>query len=166
VVYLVVWWRIVEHVFESDMCPVVGVGVLESPMDVVSSVAMMVAGLDGLLGSSMVGLAAAELTELARSVERIKRRLVAVEHAYVAELDTRQVAVEACMPNTAVFLSQLLRISPGEARARVRAAANLRPRVGFSGGVLPALFDTVAAAQVSGAISAEHAGGGDRCGGR
>jgi hypothetical protein len=50
-----------------------------------------------------------------------------------------------------------LRISPREAVRRVRAAANLGPRRGLTGSVLPPLVDGVAAAQAAGLISAEHA---------
>ena len=52
---------------------------------------------------------------------------------------------------------QLLRISPGEARARVRAAEDLGPRRGLTGEPLEPIYPLVASAQAEGAISPAHA---------
>ena len=61
------------------------------------------------------------------------------------------------MPSTAALLRGLLRITPGEAAGRVRAAADLGPRRGLTGEVLAPVFGRVAAAQAAGVISAEQA---------
>ena len=59
--------------------------------------------------------------------------------------------------NTATVLVQTLRLSPGEAASRVRAAKELGPRVDFTGGAMPPLYPGVAAAQAAGDISVAHA---------
>ena len=56
-----------------------------------------------------------------------------------------------------MLLGQLLRITPREAGARVKAAADLGPRRGLTGEPLPALFAPLAAAQAAGPISPAHA---------
>ncbi len=66
-------------------------------------------------------------------------------------------AAELCVTSTAALLRQLLRISAGEASARVRAAADLGPRRSLPGELLEPLFARVAAAQAAGVISPEHA---------
>jgi hypothetical protein len=113
--------------------------------------------IDDLLALDLVALSSQELLELTCRVEVAKRRLPAVDHRLVADLCDRGVAAEVCIPNTAALLRALLRISPGEASRRVRAAADLGPRRGLTGAALPPLFEDVAAAQATGMISAEHA---------
>ena len=78
-------------------------------------------------------------------------------HALIAEAETRGLARERGMRSTAVLLSRLLRITAGEARARVAAAADLGPRRGLSGEPLDPIYPAVAAAQAEGVISTQHA---------
>src|SRR6478672_10366596 len=85
------------------------------------------------------------------------RRRVARRHALIAEAEARGLAGQRGMRSTAVLLSRLVRITPGEARARVAAAADLGPRRGLSGEALAPIYPLVAAAQAEGAISAAHA---------
>jgi hypothetical protein len=59
--------------------------------------------------------------------------------------------------STQKLLRDVLRLTPGEAKARVVAARNLAQRRSLTGVVLPALFGAVAAAQAEGVISASHA---------
>ena len=88
-----------------------------------------------------------------RDLEVQKRRLVPVDHALIAEVDAQGLAHEHACRSTANLLTQLLRISPAEAAARVRAAADLGPRRGLTGEALPPLFEQVVAAQAAGTIS-------------
>jgi hypothetical protein len=67
------------------------------------------------------------------------------------------VCAEVGARNTATVLVQALRVSPGEAAARVRAARDLGPRVDFTGGAMAALYPGVAAAQADGEVSVAHA---------
>ncbi len=117
---------------------------LNSALDVLLTVDLTAVSRDGLL-------------EVARRFEVLRRRLPVFEHALINEVDGRGVARELCVPSTAALWRGLLRISPGEAKRRVEAAANLGARRGLTGEVLPPLFGAVAAAQSAGLISAEHA---------
>jgi Domain of unknown function (DUF222) len=77
--------------------------------------------------------------------------------AWSPEIGSRGLAREHACKDTATLLSQLLRVTPGEASARVRAAAGMGPRRGLSGEVLAPIFARVAAAQAAGTISVAHA---------
>jgi hypothetical protein len=98
-----------------------------------------------------------ELLTLTRELETELRRLPVVQHAVVAELDDRGIAAEFALRDTASLLVDLVRLSRGEAKGRVRSAANLGPRREFNGTPLPPLFAGVAAAQAAGSISPTHA---------
>jgi hypothetical protein len=92
-----------------------------------------------------------------RDLEVQRRRLATVDHALIAEIDTRGLAHERACRSTAALLTQLVRVSPAEATGRVRAAADLGPRRGLTGQVLPPVFAQVATAQAVGTISTAHA---------
>ena len=110
---------------------------------------MQAAGLSTLSGQQEL--------DVIRELETQKNRIPTVEHRLIADLDTRGTAHEYACRSTAVLLGQLLRINPPEAGARVKAAANLGPRRGLTGEVLPPLFENVAAAQAAGVLSPTHA---------
>ena len=121
----------------------------------VARVQEFLADLPDLPGLPDLGLTRAS-DEQVRAVwqakEQLARALARVDHAVVAELGIRH--GPRSVPALAV---QLLRISPVEARRRVRDAADLGPRVTVTGEPLPAVFPTVAAAQAEGIVSVEHA---------
>src|ERR1700749_4848307 len=83
--------------------------------------------LDGLLAEDLVGLDRDELLDGLRGFESFKRRLPVADHQLTAEVVDRRLAAEVCEPSAAVLLRTVLRITPGEASARVRAAAGLGP---------------------------------------
>ena len=83
--------------------------------------------------------------------------LTAVDQVVIAELDERQLAGDFGRTSTADLLGELSRLSPAEAKARVRAAHDMGPRREFSGAPLAPLFARVAEAQRDGLISAAHA---------
>ena len=112
---------------------------------------------DTLLAVDLTGASRDELLDLARGLETQRRRLPAADHTLIGELDARAVAGELACASTAALLMQLLRITPGEARARVRAAGDLGARRTLTGELLPPVFPAVAAAQAEGAISDRHA---------
>jgi hypothetical protein len=60
------------------------------------------------------------------------------------------------MPSTSAVLQGLLRISPGEAKARVTAARACGPRTSPTGQALPPVLPDLAATQAQGSISGEH----------
>ena len=98
-----------------------------------------------------------EVLDLLAGLEARVRRLATVDHAVIAETDSRGLALERGCSSTTALLTQLLRIGAGQARSRVRAAKELAPRRALTGEVLAAEFPATAAAQAEGAISVEHA---------
>ena len=122
-----------------------------------SSADALTAAVDALLGVDLSRMDALGLVDLLRSVEVQMRRLAAVDHRLVAEIDARGVGHEIGACSTVDLLRQVLRVSAREAAGRVRAAADLGPRRALTGDPLPPLFADVAAAQTAGTISAAHA---------
>ncbi len=110
-----------------------------------------------LSGAEMVRLTEDELLEVLRRVEAHRRRLATVDHALIGELETRRTAERLGARSTAGLLRDVLRVSPHEAAGRVKAAGRLGVHETITGEVLPAEFPAVAAAQLEGAISADHA---------
>lgn len=117
----------------------------------------LAAAFDGLAGSDLTGLDRGELLAVMRDFEAVKRRLPVIDHRMVGELDARGTALELGCRDTAVVLREVLRLAPGEARARVSAARDLGPRRTLTGEPLPPLFAHVAVAQADGTMSAAHA---------
>ncbi|HJQ43993.1 MAG TPA: DUF222 domain-containing protein, partial [Jatrophihabitantaceae bacterium] len=113
-------------------------------------VELLAAGVDALLDADLCALSPTELIEAVQRLEVVKRRLAAVDHALIAELESRNVAGEFARRSTADLLVEALRIDAREATGRVRAAAELGPRRGLSGESLPPIFAAVAAAQAEG----------------
>ena len=99
--------------------------------------AALSAAVDALLAAPIARYPRDELLALLRDVDSQLRRLAAVDAQLVGEIDQRHTAAELGAANTAVLLGQLLRIAPGEAAARLRAARDLAPRRGLTGEALP-----------------------------
>ena len=121
------------------------------------AVAGLTAAVDALLGLPVTSLPGVGLIGLARLVEVQARRLPAFDHVLVAALASSGVCAEVGARNTAAVLVQALRVSPGEAAGRVRAAKQLGPRVDVTAGPMPPRYPEVAAAQADGEISVAHA---------
>lgn len=115
------------------------------------------AEVDVLLGCDTAFLPTEELLASWRELERLRNRLAAVEHRFVAEAESRGLPGEFGARDVPALIRGLLRVAPGDARARVRAADAAVSRTAVSGALQPAPFAEVAAAQVSGAISPRHA---------
>jgi hypothetical protein len=96
------------------------------------------------------------LLEAIRSVEKAKRRLEAVDHPLVAEVDSRGLPGKYVVRGTASFLAGLLKITPREAAARARRARELSTRVTITGERLGPMFPSVAEARTRGAITTAH----------
>jgi hypothetical protein len=96
------------------------------------------------------------LAEL-REFEVLRRRLTAVDHALIAEVDRRAIPDRLVMPSTSAMLQCLLRLSPHEAKQRVQAARACGPRHALTGQSLPPLLPQLAGAQATGQLSTEHA---------
>jgi hypothetical protein len=84
-------------------------------------------------------------------METEQRRLTAVSHAGVARLER----FEGC-PKLPITLADVLRISPTEARRRIRDAEQLAPRTTLTGEPLPPLLPETSKAWHDGQIDGEH----------
>jgi Domain of unknown function (DUF222) len=109
-----------------------------------------------LLGLSLDALSSRELAGVLQSFETRCRQLEAVQVRLAAEALHRGVAAEWNQPSTAALLSDLLRISPGEARARQRAALQLGPRRAAIGQSLAPVLEATASAHARGVLSGSH----------
>ena len=98
-----------------------------------------------------------ELLDLLRDAEVARRKLASFDQVLIAEIVDRGLAPGFGFASTRALLRGVLRVSPGEASARVKAAAVLGPRRALTGEMLEPTFAHAAAAQADGAISAAHA---------
>ena len=88
------------------------------------------AAVDELLAADLTGDSDAELLDSLREVERLSRRLAAVGHGLIAEASARSLPDSRGASSMAALVRQVLRLHPGEAAARVRAAAGRGPAAG------------------------------------
>ncbi|MCI4674676.1 HNH endonuclease signature motif containing protein [Candidatus Mycolicibacterium alkanivorans] len=111
------------------------------------------------LDTAVESLAAVDLDVLAPPqrfavldrLENARRRQVAVSHAVVARLEQ----FEGCPP-VPVTLADVLRISPREARRRIRDAEQLAPRTTLTGEPVPPILPATATAWRDGLLDGEH----------
>ncbi|AKK29258.1 HNH endonuclease signature motif containing protein [Mycobacterium sp. EPa45] len=120
-----------------------------------SSISQRLDALDDLVASiAAVDFEALDPPQRFAVVERLetaRRRQVAVSHALVARLER----FEGC-PKLPIALADVLRISPAEARRRIKDAEQMAPRTALTGELLsPALPETSKAWQ-AGHLDGEH----------
>ncbi|SHF50386.1 HNH endonuclease [Jatrophihabitans endophyticus] len=120
-------------------------------------IAIVRAGVDGLLDADLTRLSGRELVALLDALETQHRRLAAADARLLAEIEERGAAGEFGRTSTVDLLRVRLRVAPGEAKARVERARDLGPRRTVSGEALPPLLPATAAAQRAGTISVGHA---------
>ncbi len=84
-------------------------------------------------------------------LETARRRQVAVAHSLVSKLER----FEGC-PKLDLTLADVLRVSPTEARRRLRDAAQLAPRTTLTGEPLPPVLPETAEAWAAGELDVEH----------
>ncbi|GAA2810240.1 hypothetical protein GCM10010533_55630 [Mycolicibacterium pallens] len=84
-------------------------------------------------------------------LETVRRRQVAVSHALTARLEQ----FEGCPP-VPITVADVLRVSPREAKRRIRDAEQLAPRRALSGEPLPPLLPETAKAWQAGLLDGEH----------
>jgi Domain of unknown function (DUF222) len=125
--------------------------------DSASALARSHVEVDALLARDLTGDSDDALLESWRELERLRRRLAAVEHAFVLEAEARGLPHSSGCRNTATFLRGLLRLDPAEAAGRLRAAEAAGPRRSMTGESLAPAYPVVAAAQASGALSERQA---------
>ena len=86
--------------------------------------------------------------------ERIRNKLPLVDHQLITAADTADVPREYCSATMTQFLVPVLQLTPGEAAARVRAAAAVGPRTTMLGEQLAPQLPQLAALQREGVVSA------------
>jgi Domain of unknown function (DUF222) len=115
--------------------------------------------LDGLISTVESGgldqLPAAEKVAVWQRFEALRNKLPVVDHALIAHAGANDLAHEYCSSTLTQFLVRVLQLSPGEAAARVRAAAALAPRTSMLGERLEAQLPRLAGLQRDGAVSVE-----------
>ncbi|WP_369803033.1 DUF222 domain-containing protein [Mycobacterium sp. EPa45] len=83
--------------------------------------------------------------------ETLRRQQVAVSHALISRLEQ----VEGCPP-VPITLADVLRISPREAKRRIRDAEQVAPRRALTGEPLPPLLPDTSKAWHAGKLDGEH----------
>ena len=89
--------------------------------------------------------------------ERLRNRLPLIDHQMINEGAARGLPQSLCQGTMTRVLTSALRISPGEASSRVRAAETLCERMSMTGEPLEPLRPHLARAQRGGEVSAENA---------
>ncbi|WP_445169751.1 HNH endonuclease signature motif containing protein [Mycolicibacterium sp. Dal123E01] len=109
------------------------------------------AAVESLAAVDFAALPAPERFAVLELIETQQRRLTAVSHAGVAKLER----FEGCPP-VGIALADVLRVSPREAKRRIRDAAQLAPRTTLTGEPLPPVLAETAKAWHAGQLDAEH----------
>ena len=91
-----------------------------------------------------------EVLDVWRAHECLRRRMAVGEFAIIHQVDRRGLAFKHACKSVRDFARHLLRIRPGEAKARVNAAGLLARRILNDGQVLEPIFPATGAAVRSG----------------
>jgi len=119
----------------------------------------LLAAVGGLLDRSLTPLSDNQTVEVLRGVERAARMLAAVQHKVLIEVDERSIPALSGAKTIKRFLMETLRLSAGEAGARVHAAAWVGEFHDLNGAAREPGLPRTAAALRRGDISVEHARG-------
>ena len=98
----------------------------------------------------------AQLVGFLHGFERLRNRLPLVDHAAIGEVSRRNLPEALCQSSLARLLAVTLRLSPGEAARRVRAAEAVGTRTSMLGQPLEPVRPHLAEAQRTGEISTEQ----------
>ena len=91
-----------------------------------------------------------------QDLEQQRNRIPLIDHALIADGEKRALPDALTQPSMIRVLMSVLRLSPGEASRRVRAAAALGERSSMLGQPLPPLRPHLAAAQQAGRVGTEQ----------
>ena len=105
---------------------------------------------------SFSALTGPEVLGIQKRLEIGYRSQPAVDHRLIHQLTSQCTPTELGAKSWPKVLSEVLRISEGEAKRRITQAGLLGPRTALSGEALPPALPNVAAAQARGAIGSEH----------
>jgi Domain of unknown function (DUF222) len=106
-------------------------------------------------GSGLDQLNAAEKVAAWQRFETSRNRLPLIDHSLIADAQVSDLPGTYCFSTMTRFLVRMFQLSPGEAAARVRAAAALGPRRSMLGEKLQPLLPQLVALQRDGAVSTE-----------
>jgi hypothetical protein len=94
--------------------------------------------------------------EVMQDLEQTRNRIPLIDHALIGDAENRHLPDALTQPSMIRVLMSVLRLSPGEAARRVRAAAAVGPRTSMLGQPLPPLRPHLAAAQQAGRVGTEQ----------
>jgi Domain of unknown function (DUF222) len=100
-------------------------------------------------------LTADQKVALWQRFETFRNRLPLIDHNLIADAEATDLAETYCSSTVTRFLVQVLQLSPGEAAARVRAAAAVGPRTSMLGENLEPVLPKLAALQRDGVVTPE-----------
>ena len=89
-------------------------------------------------------------------LEQTRNQIPLIDHALIGDAETRNLPEALTQPSMIRVLMSVLRLSPGEASRRVRAAAAVGERTSMLGQPLPPLRPHLALAQQAGRVSPEQ----------
>ncbi|MGK8559062.1 DUF222 domain-containing protein [Nocardia gipuzkoensis] len=113
----------------------------------------------GLLELPLTRLSDDEVVDLLRGIEACARRLAAVSHRLLVEVEERSIPARAGARTSKRFLMETLRLSAADAGSRVAAVRDLGVWHTMDGADTAPVLPHTAAAQAAGEISADHARG-------
>ena len=96
------------------------------------------------------------LVVVTQRFETFRNRMSSVDHRIVGQIDRAGLAEKHCVATVPKLVTQLLRISPGDAARRVRAAATVGPNRSLFAEELPARSPILAAAQAAGELNPDQ----------
>ncbi|WP_405498180.1 DUF222 domain-containing protein [Nocardia sp. NBC_00511] len=111
---------------------------------------------DFLAEDNLDPMSDAEVVKLLQEMESCSRRMAAVQHRVLNQIEMRGIPAQSGLKSMPRFLEHTLHLGAADARARCRAATLLGPRE-LPGQTLPPWLPWTAAAQSVGLVSAEHA---------
>ena len=112
--------------------------------------------IDTVEGGGLDQLSAAGKISFWRRFEAFRNRLPLIEHSLIADAEVSDLAGEYCFSSVSRLLTRMLLLSPGEAAARVRAAAAVSPRASKDGESVVPRLPSLAPAQREGVVSPEQ----------
>src|SRR6476620_9997859 len=117
------------------------------------------AALTELIGTVETGgldqLTAEEKVAVWQRFETLRNRQPIIDHRLTADADAHHLPEEYCSSTMTQFLIRVLQLSPGEAAARIRAAAAVGSRTSMLGEKLEPVLPQLAALQRDGVVSTE-----------
>ncbi|HEX8096333.1 HNH endonuclease signature motif containing protein [Jatrophihabitans sp.] len=115
------------------------------------------AAVSELISADLSALEETQLLELIRTVEKLRRKVEALDNVTIPELEARGIPARYVLRSTSQFVAGLLNLAPAESGPRVRHAHELGVRVQLTGEIGEPLLPALAAARADGVVSARQA---------